>query len=56
LALSALCAGCLQYGTHYATYVNNTLAALKKATDSGVKLPVATSNLTGTYAAHHSYL
>ncbi|KAF6253845.1 superoxide dismutase [Scenedesmus sp. NREL 46B-D3] len=34
------------YGTHYATYVNNTLAALKNATDSGVTLPVATSNLT----------
>ncbi|WIA20318.1 hypothetical protein OEZ85_006150 [Tetradesmus obliquus] len=34
------------YGTHYATYVNNTLAALKNATDSGVRLPVATSNLT----------
>jgi hypothetical protein len=47
---------CLQYGTHYATYVNNTLAALKNATDSGVKLPVATSNLTGTGTAQHSYL
>lgn len=51
LPLSALYVCCPQYGTHYATYVNNTLAALKNATDSGVTLPVATSNLTGELCA-----
>jgi hypothetical protein len=49
--LCIISAACLvfhhQYGTHYATYVNNTVAALKNAIDSGVRLPVATSNLTG---------
>lgn len=38
---------CMQYGTHYKTYVNNTNSGLANATDNGVKLSVPASNLTG---------